>query len=157
MSWRDELRPASFRGVAFKVAANAKSGGRRGITYEFPKRDDTLDEDMGRRARRRIVSGYVIGPDYDAAADELEAALEREGGGLLVLPVMGQGTFRCEAYTRNESKEQGGMATFEMTFVTAGTAGFQLFQANTQGGVQAQAAETASAAELSAGKDTDWL
>lgn len=157
MSWRDELRQASFRGVAFKVAVNSKTGGRRGVTYEFPKRDDTLDEDMGRRVRRRNVSAYVIGPDYDAQAEELEAALDREGAGLLILPVMGQATMRCEAFTRGERKEEGGFAVFEMTFVAAGNAGFSLFGSDTQNAVQNQATVLSDSADLSAGNDSNWV
>lgn len=156
MAWQDDLQPASFRGVPFKVEANAYSSGRRGITYEFPKRDDTLDEDMGRRARRRIVAGYVIGPDYQDEAQALERALETEGGGLLVLPLMGQQTMRCESFNRSERKSEMGIALFEMVFAPAGNPGFNLFSEATQQGVEAQAQSAGDAIDISAGKDSDW-
>lgn len=151
MAWRDELRPASFRGVPFHVEANARTAGRRGILFEFPKRDDPLDEDMGGRARRIMVSGYVIGPFYNDNADALEAALNTEGGGLLVLPAMGQQIMRCDPYTRSERKQEGGMAVFEMAFSPAGEPGFSLFTEATQQAVRKSAA-TAGTAALAASK-----
>jgi prophage DNA circulation protein len=114
--WRDRLRPASFRGVPFKVDIASRASGRRGQVFEFPKRDDPEDEDLGRRAPRVQVEGYCIGPDYDTQADDLETALNTEGGGALVLPFSDEMRMRCETYTRSERREQGGMATFNMAF-----------------------------------------
>lgn len=155
MSWRDALQPASFRGIPFEVEVNARGGGRRGFVYEFAKSDNSLDEDLGRRVRRINVSAYLIGADYDLAADALEAALESEGGGLLVLPTMGQQRMRCEAYTRSERREAGGFATFEIGFVTSNTT-----QAtptpNTQAAVRAQAQTAQAQIDISAGDDSDW-
>ena len=157
MSWRDNLRPASFRGVPFHVEANGYSSGRRGIAYEFPKRDETIDEDLGRRVRRRIVTGYVIGPFYQIEAFALERALEREGGGLLVLPLMGQQTMRCEVFARNERNKELGSAVFEMTFVASGPAGFSLFTEATQQIVGTLADRATSAITASVARATDWL
>ncbi len=156
MSWRDELRPASFRGVAFKIAANSRTNGRRGFTYEFAKGDRSLDEDLGKRVTRVAVSAYVIGDDYDAQADELEAALNQEGGGTLVLPTLGRMFMRCEFGSRAERKEEGGIAYFEMSFVDARGSTAAVIGENTQAKSKAAAAETATAAELSAGTDDDW-
>ncbi len=157
MTWRDELRPPSFRGVPFKIEANTRFGGRRGFTYEFAKSDRSSDEDLGRRVTRVAVSAYVIGDDYLDQADALERALLREGAGLLVLSTMGQATMRCENFQRVETKDQGGLARFEMTFVrsqigvTASSG-----RENTQAAARAAAQQNASAAELSAGTADDW-
>lgn len=156
MSWRDDLQPASFRGVPFHVAGNTRGGGRRGFTYEFAKSDRSLDEDLGRRVTRVNVSAYLIGPDYHADADELENALTREGGGLLVLPILGQQRMRCEIYNRAERKEEGGFATFEMSFVASNVAALVPTE-NTQAAVQAQAQATGDEIDLSVGKDSDWV
>lgn len=157
MSWRDEQRPPSFRGVPFKVQANTRIGGRRGFTYEFAKSERSVDEDLGRRVSRAIVSAYVIGLDCLSQADELEAALQTEGGGLLVLPTMGRAILRCEAYQRIETKDEGGIVRFEMTFVRSQSgAGSQARPEDTQAASKAAAAEAASATELSAGTDDDW-
>lgn len=156
MSWRDDLRPASFRGVPFYVAANSRTNGRRGFTYEFAKGDRSLDEDLGKRVTRVSVSGYVIGDDYDAQADALEAALNQEGGGTLILPILGRMFMRCEFGPRAERKEEGGIAYFEMAFVDASGGTAAVFGENTQAASATSATQLADAAELSAGTDDDW-
>lgn len=156
MSWRDDLRPASFRGVAFKLAANSRTNGRRGFTYEFAKGDRSLDEDLGKRVTRVAVSGYVIGDDYDLQADALEAALNREGGGTLILPTLGRMFMRCEFGPRAERKEEGGIAYFEMAFVDASGGNTARFGENTQAASATSAMQLADASELSAGTDDDW-
>lgn len=157
MSWRDDLRPASFRGVRFYVAANSRTNGRRGFTYEFAKGDRSLDEDLGKRVTRVTVSGYVIGDDYDAQADALERALNREGGGTLVLPILGRMFMRCEFGPRAERKEEGGIAYFEMAFVDASGGTAAVIGENTQAASSASAVQLADASELSAGTDDDWI
>ena len=156
MSWRDALRPASFRGVPFKLAANSRTNGRRGFTYEFAKGDRSLDEDLGRRVTRVAVSGYVIGDDYDLQADALERALNREGGGTLILPILGRMFMRCEFGPRAERKEEGGIATFEMAFVDASGGTAVVPAENTQANAMAAALDAENAAALSAGTDDDW-
>ena len=156
MSWRDDLRPASYRGVPFYVAANSRTNGRRGFTYEFAKGDRSLDEDLGRRVTRVSVSGYVIGDDYDLQAIALERALNREGGGTLILPILGRMFMRCEFGPRAERKEEGGIAYFEMAFVDASGGTATTPGANTQAASKAAAAQLADAPELSAGTDDDW-
>lgn len=159
MSWRDDLRPGSFRGVPFKWAANSRTLGRRGFTYEFAKSDRFLDEDLGRRAPRIPLACYVLGEDYHRQADRLEQALNKEGGGLLVLPIMGQGIYRCEAGTRSERKEEGGFAVFECTFTisqSSGSAQAGPSEENTQSLTEEAAYEAGSASEEAVEKDSDW-
>jgi prophage DNA circulation protein len=132
MSWRDRFYPASFRGVGFYIDTGARAGGRRGVNFEYPKRDTPTDEDMGRRAKHWAVTGYVLGPDYDLDAQDLEDALNAEGPGLLVHPNMGEMQVRCETYTRSDSKDRQNVAMFDMTFVEAGTAAADLVVDPTQ-------------------------
>lgn len=144
MTWRDELRPASFRGASFKVDTAGRAGGRRGVTFEYPKRDTPSDEDLGRRAQRWAVSGYVIGPYYTEDASYLEDALNAEGPGLLIHPTMVEMSVRCETYTRSERKDQGGFASFDMTFVEVGDAAYDLVTEPTQSNLRAQADNAAA-------------
>lgn len=119
--WRDRLRTGSFRGVAFKVEIGGRLGGRRAALFEFPKRDEPYTEDMGRRAKRFGITCYVIGSDYIEQADALEDALNRDGEGLLIHPTMGEMNCICESSNRTERREVGGLATFDVTFVEAGS------------------------------------
>jgi prophage DNA circulation protein len=136
--WRQNLMPASFRGVPFKVATDSKNGGRRIVPHEFPKRDTPYAEDMGRRIRHYRVEGYVIynavnNPDYQAARDALIAALESDAGpGQLVHPTLGVDTVMVDTFNVIEHKEQGGMASFEIEFYEAGQATYSNPTVNTQ-------------------------
>jgi prophage DNA circulation protein len=131
--WRDNLRPASFRGVEFKVSAGSRSSGRRGIEFEYPKRDDPYFEDLGRMARRWAVTGYVLGSNYQRQADALCQALEAIDPGTLVHPTMGTMRVVCQPYTRTEKKTEGGYAEFDMIFVEAGSNLLSRLTENTQG------------------------
>jgi prophage DNA circulation protein len=151
--YKNRLRPASFRGAQFHIEAGGKTSGRRTVLHEYPKRDDPYAEDMGRRARRWTVQGYVIGGnaqafdfDYTQARDALIAACETEGSGLLVHPTMGEMIVNCETYTCAESRTRGNLAEIDMVFVEAGTAPNTATGAATQSIVQNQADNLGQAA-----------
>src|SRR5262245_43356359 len=88
--WRRSLLPASFRGAGFHVELSSFGSGRRIALHEYPKRDTPYAEDMGRRAKRIGVTGYLIGPNYLTPKARLNAALQEEGPGTLVHPTMGE-------------------------------------------------------------------
>lgn len=128
MSWQDDLRRvvmadgrvligASFRGVPFFVDKSERSGGRRLVNHEFIGRDDNFVEDLGRKSRAFSVEGYVIGDDYVAQRDKLLDALEAEGPGELVHPYHGVMRVACDSQTVGESREEGRLARFAITFV----------------------------------------
>lgn len=120
-AWKARLVPASFRGVEFKIDVGSRSGGRRTVEHEFPKRDDPYAEDMGRSARRFTVAGYVIGGDYYDQRDALIDALESEGSGTLVHPSMGEFQVNPGPFAVTEHRERARIAEFEMSFVEAGS------------------------------------
>jgi prophage DNA circulation protein len=148
--WKVQLRPASFRGAGFKVDAAARAGGRRQSLFEFPKRDEPYAEDMGRRARRFVVSGYLIGPGYLAARDLLVDALEREGPGLLVHYLFGEFMVSVDTYTVNERRERGGFCEVDIQFVEAGTAPAAGVADDTRGKVNSSADKAIGSAQSSA-------
>ncbi len=121
--WKARLVPASFRGVEFKIDVGSRSGGRRTVLHEFPKRDDPYAEDMGRSAQRFTIAGYVIGGDYFDQRDALIEALETEGAGTLVHPTMGEFQVNSGPFAVTEHRERGRIAEFEMSFVEAGANG----------------------------------
>ncbi|MGT2507914.1 DNA circularization protein [Cupriavidus basilensis] len=121
MAWRDELRPASFRGVRFETRGGHElAGGRRLARFEYPQRDEPYMEDMGKKAREHKITAFVIGPDYMAARDALLEALETAGPGELVLPFAGRRSVVAGEFSLKESTEEGGMATFSLVFTEAG-------------------------------------
>lgn len=139
MAWRDTLRPNSFRGVPFNVEEGGLSGGRRIALFEFPKRDDPFPEDMGRRARRFTITGYVVGPNYTIERDALIFALEQEGPGILVHQTLGQRLVVAEPFSARESTRRGGMCEIEMTFTEAGASMTSRIVAATQPDVSSKA------------------
>lgn len=134
--WRERMQPARFRDAEFHVELDGQASGRRVVVHEYPKRNKPYAEDMGRRAVRHIVDGYIImsptEPDYIPARDALIDALEADGPGWLVHPLLPAMLVMCEGYTVNESRERGGFCKFDMTFVEAGDTGGPTVEENTQ-------------------------
>lgn len=120
-SWREELRPASFRGVPFLVDESHVVIGRRVVLHEYPLRDKPYAEDLGKKAQVMRFSAYVLGSDYMDKRDALIEALELEGAGELIHPYFGSKTVTAtEDIEIVESHEFGGMARFSLSFVEAG-------------------------------------
>lgn len=89
MSWRDALRPASWRGLPFSVWHTDTQVGRRVAVHEYPFRDTAWVEDLGRGVRRLTVIGFLVGDDCLDQQDRMIEAAEQEGPGALVHPTLG--------------------------------------------------------------------
>jgi prophage DNA circulation protein len=144
--WRDKYQQASFRGAIFHTETDARNSGRRVALHQYPKKDIPYAEDMGRRAVRHPITGYLIGPNYIGPRDELVNACETEGPGQLIHPLLKPMQVICENYTVTESRERGGYCVFEMMFVEAGSdAGSSATQSTS-----AQASQSATATSQAA-------
>jgi prophage DNA circulation protein len=122
MAWRDELQAASFRGVPFHVDSDEATFGRRIQLHEYPQKDDPYAEDLGRKARNKSVTAFVIGDDYFAKRDALITAIEQAGSGELVHPYYGRSMVVVDDDVRvTHTKDEGGMCRFTITFVEAGS------------------------------------
>ena len=120
MSWRDRLRPASFRGVPFFVKTTDAELGRRVEIIKFPFREDTVAQDMGKDSADFTVQAYVIGDDYDNDRRALEAALLTAGPGQLILPTRGESLVNIAPKLKvHESDAEGGMATISFSCTVA--------------------------------------
>ena len=129
----EALRPASFRGVRFRVDSADIEAGRRVQVHEYPQRDKPYTEDLGRATRGFSVTGFVIGDDYVQQANKLLTELEKAGPGELVHPWLGtlQVVLRDPARVRWASGSLG-VARFELQFVEAGDLVFPSVQTSTQ-------------------------
>lgn len=122
MSWRDNLREASFRGVAFFYDDTDADIGRRNQRHEYPGQDGVYHEDLGRKVRVHTLNAYVWGDDADVQAVNLESAIETPGAGTLVHPTKGEMLVSvASARVRTKTKE-GGYVTFALTFEETGAA-----------------------------------
>lgn len=150
MSWRDELKPGSFRGVPFLIDNAQTQVGRRVALHQYPLRDTPWAEDLGRNARQFSIDCLVIGADYMTQRDRLVEALEAAGPGTLVHPYFG--TRRvvvaqpAEVY---ESTREGGLARFRIPFAEAGEKLEPANSDDTAAQVQSQAGATSDQAAQS--------
>jgi prophage DNA circulation protein len=120
MSWRDQLRPGSFRGVRFHLDDRSHETGRRIHNHEYPKRDENFAEDMGRKTRTWQVNAYVIGEDYMARRDALMRACEQQGPGSYSDRWRGTVQAVCEQITLVETEREGRYCKFSIKFIAAG-------------------------------------
>ncbi len=121
LSWRNNLRPASFRGVPFYTTVTQGAGGRRLVVHEFPERDDAYTEDLGRKAQRHRVTAFVVGDDYMDQRDALiSACQDHPDAALLVHPYLGDLMCRAGQLSWKESQEHGGSAILDIEFVEDG-------------------------------------
>ena len=121
MAWLESMRPASFRGVPFKIDTVGLTVGRRLARHEYPQRDIPYLEDMGRKAREYKIEALIVGQNYTAGRDRLLKALEQAGPGQLVHPYYGSMQVvvagECQVV---ESTQHGGLVKIAIAFIEAG-------------------------------------
>jgi prophage DNA circulation protein len=123
--WRDSLLPGSIGGVSLFISEVKSAVGRRTTSRELPFRDTPAHEDLGRRARRFSVSGFVIGVDYIAQRDAVIAVFESKGPWLFVHPWWGELSIVLDEGSSldvAESDAEGGWARFSFSLVESGEA-----------------------------------
>ena len=119
-SYWDQLKPASFGGVALVSLGGAYRVGRRNAVHEYPFRDLPWVEDLGRQARRITVKGFLIGDDVAAQRDRLMAICESGKPNTLVHPTLGRRTVALIDATFEEDPQRGRVIMFTMVFVEQG-------------------------------------
>lgn len=116
MTWRDNLRPASFRGIPFFVDSSQKTGGRRVQFHEFPDRDNPYAEDLGRVGKTYKIDGHILGDDYDLLKKQLEEAADKDGPGELIHPYFGTLFVQLGAFSIDEDTKEGRIAKVSFQF-----------------------------------------
>jgi prophage DNA circulation protein len=130
-TWRDELQPASFRGVPFWVDTDTTPVGRRTQVHEYPQRNKPMVEDLGEITRIIQQAGFVIGDDCFFQRDNLLHALNTPGEGILIHPWFGRMTVTATDCAVSHARPDGGMVVFDLTFVEAGEKGYPAGVPNT--------------------------
>ena len=118
----ENLRPASFRGVAFEVESHSESGGRRVELHEYPLRDTPYAEDLGKKAGQWQIEAFLVNgkSGYAERRDKLREALNASGPGTLIHPYLGELSVSVDGYSLKETTREGGYCTFSISFVEAG-------------------------------------
>lgn len=132
MSLSKQLRPASFRGVPFEVDVGEIEAGRRTELHEYPKRDKSYPEDLGRATREISIQAFVVGEDYVERANRLLAAAEEAGPGTLVHPWLGSMRVTVISKVRVTFSKSLGQAQIQLAFVEAGELAFPTAGSSTQ-------------------------
>lgn len=135
--WLTAFRPASFRGVGFKVDGEDLSGGRRLAINPIAYADQSVIEDMGRDPLGFAIAAYVAGDAADGQAKTLTAALLIKGAGALVLPMHGPVNVRVASFRRNRQKDVAGYVAFDIEFIEAGLASVPFAGISGAGGLAA--------------------
>ncbi|MGB9090191.1 MAG: DNA circularization N-terminal domain-containing protein, partial [Pseudomonas farsensis] len=131
-TWRDQLFPASFRGVGFFVDGDSAPVGRRVQLHEYPQRDKPLVEDMGAQTRRFKLTAFVVGDDCFVQRDNLLHALSQPGAGELVHPWFGRMTVTAgDGCDVSHDRREGGVVRFQLDFIEDGEKGYPVGVPNT--------------------------
>ncbi|MEQ9073342.1 MAG: DNA circularization N-terminal domain-containing protein [Sandaracinaceae bacterium] len=126
MTWRDELRPASFRGVPFLVEQATTTHELFADEQIFPGRERAGDavhvEPLGAGPERFQIEAFVAGPFYHEARDALVEALKAPGAGRLVHPYRGERVVSVLGQIRvSEQRRAGGYARISFEAVETET------------------------------------
>ncbi|WP_424138163.1 DNA circularization N-terminal domain-containing protein [Roseomonas chloroacetimidivorans] len=138
-AWRESLRTATWRDLAFKVSTSDGIVGRRVHVHEYPFRDDPWAEDLGRRTRAFTVRGYLIGDDVADQLKAFEEAAEQSGSGELVHPFRETKTVTLLGCTSSDSWEEGRMVRLTLEFVETGERRYPSSETNSRSGVASAA------------------
>lgn len=130
-TWREQLLPASFRGVPFHVDRATVPVGRSVQLHEYPKKDEPLAEDMGRVSRVHKLTAFVVGEDAFARRNKLLEALEKGGAGDLVHPFLGRLKVVAGECEMSHDRREGGLVRFDLVFYPGQVQQFPAARANT--------------------------
>lgn len=121
------LRKASYEGIHFDVDSATLSFGRRTVTHEFPQRDTSYVEDLGKATRQFSIQGFIVGDDFIDRSKRLIDKIESQVGtdrranhGKLVHPWLGSlevTPIDNPSITYDRAKR---FCTFTLTFLEAG-------------------------------------
>ena len=119
-SFWEQLKPASYRGFPFVVLGGTARVGRRNALHEYPFRDTPWVEDLGRQARKIMLTGFIVGDDVIARRDALIKLCEASGDGELVHPTLGRRTVALMDFSTTEHWDQGRYFELQFSFVEQG-------------------------------------
>lgn len=141
-SWLEQLQPASFRGVPFKVMQSRVVGARQTAIHTYPFRDEVWVEDLGRGEQRYEFRGFVVGNDCFVQRDALRFAVRAvRGAGVLVHPSLGSITVGAVGFEAIESADSGQVVELVLAFVeTVGTVSTPAITQNAQSLIGSQTA-----------------
>lgn len=131
-TWRDQMLPASFRGINFLIPQASVPVGMKVQLHEFPQRDEPYAEQMGKQAQVHRLVCWIIGDDCFERRDKFMEAVQTPGAGELVHPWLGRMQVKAGEAELTHDFKQGGMAAFAVTFYPDIPLKFPTAKVNTQ-------------------------
>lgn len=131
-TWRDQMLPASFRGISFLIPQASVPVGMKVQLHEFPQRDEPYAEQMGKQAQVHRLVCWIIGDDCFERRDKFMEAVQTPGAGELVHPWLGRMQVKAGEAELTHDFKQGGMAAFAVTFYPDIPLKFPTARVNTQ-------------------------
>jgi len=133
MAWREEIKPASFRGIAFYVDTSEVKFGRRNVLHEYPYKDVPYVEDVGQKAKEINFTAYFLGDNYIQERNRLVSLISRsKSEGTLIHPTLGTITVKpTDQCSISDNGRQGGKGSINLSFVEAGENTFPSIRTNT--------------------------
>ena len=119
-TWRQQLQPGSWKGVGFVLDAAEMRAGRRLAVHEYPYRDDSWVEDLGKLPRRFAIHAYLTGDDVYQQRDAMVRVCEEAGPGTLVHPTMGSLQCVLMEFATIDRRERGRYVEIALSFMIAG-------------------------------------
>ena len=118
--WARKLTEGSFRGVPFNIDSHTRAGGRNVVAHQFPDRNRTRSEDLGKQIPKFSVEFFLLGDDYFELRDRMTEALEQDGAGQLIHPYLGTFQVTVESFEQKESSREGRITRYSVSFLEAG-------------------------------------
>lgn len=150
MSWKDQLRDASFKGVPIKWISLEGENGRRVAEHEFPQRDKPWVEDMGRATRPYRFMAVCCGDDWLQQLNTLLTVLEEPGAGELVHPLFGRVKVYAKPARWSLNLDAGGRVDIPLEFIENGDLLFPVPLASTAAPLQSASDDMLSSAQTMA-------
>jgi len=111
---------ASWKGMPFQIDSSSDEFGRRGESYEYPLGEIIGYKDLGRKARKFSVEGYLIGGDQVAQSNAMALLAESPEPGMLVHPIYGAQLVACITLTaKADYKKEARVTRLSFEFVEA--------------------------------------
>jgi prophage DNA circulation protein len=159
MSWMQQLRRASYGGVPFGVRDGELRVGRRNAVHTYPFKDDVWVEDLGRSARRIMLTGFLVENGvYGGGAvidqrEQLVAVCESAGPSTLVHPTLGSLQVSLLDSAFRERWDQGRVFEVVFTFIEGGQREFPSADLSTPDQVvgMCDAADVAASSDFASG------
>lgn len=143
----NQLQQASFNGIPFFTRSNSTQVGRRLSEHIYPFRDLPWMEDIGRKARKYYIVGFLVGDDVISQRDQMQAALEFNGPGVLIHPTYGRLTVSAtDQCTFEEDLSHGRVIEMRLVFQESGVRIYPASDVSTANGVQTSAEDANQAA-----------